>query len=240
MLRLRQIAVVAEQLPPQEAAFAAVLDTPVCYRDPGVGKYGLENALWALGGTFLEALAPTQPGTTAGRYLERRGGPTGYMIILDTDDIAAVRLRMTMLNRRIVEDLTVDYHGQQATALHLHPRDTGGCLLSIDRHGPNPAMMGSYAWAGPDWQRACRPDLVITGAELAADDPAELASRWSVMLARPWEQEGTRYRFRLDHGHIDIGPIRDDRGEGLSAIRVAGLKAPAHVCGIDLLPEDGR
>ncbi len=239
MLRLRQIAVVAPDLAPQQATFTELLGTTPCYHDPGVGKYGLENALWALGGTFLEALAPTRPGTTAGRYLDRRGGPTGYMIILDTDDIAAVRLRMTMLGRRIVEDLTVDHHGQQATALHLHPRDTGGCLLSIDRHGPNPALLGSYAWAGPDWQRACRHDLAITGAELAADNPADLVSRWSAVLARPWEQLGDRYRFRLDHGHIDVGPIRDERGEGLSAIRVAGLKAPAHACGIDLLPEDG-
>ncbi|OSZ72339.1 hypothetical protein CAP39_03065 [Sphingomonas sp. IBVSS1] len=239
VLRLRQIAVVADELAPQVADFTRILGAEVCYRDPGVGKYGLENALWALGGTFLEALAPTRPDTTAGRYLDRRGGPTGYMLILDTDDIAAVRLRMTMLGMRIVEDLTVDLHGQQATALHLHPRDTGGCLLSIDRHGPNPALMGSYAWAGPDWQRACRPDRAITGVVLAADQPMDLIGRWGAILARPWEQLGDTWRIRLDHGQIDVVPVRDGRGEGLSAIRVAGLAAPAHACGIDLLPEDG-
>lgn len=239
VLRLRQIAVVANELAPQQAAFSSLLGVEPCYHDPGVGKYGLENALWALGGTFLEALAPIRPGTTAGRYLERRGGPTGYMLILDTDDITAQRLRLTMTGMRIVEDLTVDLHGQQATALHLHPRDTGGCLLSIDRHGPNPALMGSYAWAGPDWQRTCRRDLAITGAVLAADNPADLVSRWGAVLARPWGQAGDGFRIGLDHGHIDITPVRDGRGEGLSAIRVAGLAAPAHVCGIDLLPEDG-
>lgn len=239
MLRLRQIAVVAPDLAPQEAAISQLLGVAPCFHDPGVGKYGLENALWALGGTFLEALAPIQPGTTAGRYLERRGGATGYMLILDTDDIAAVRLRLAMTGTRIVEDLTVDTHGQQATALHLHPRDTGGCLLSIDRHGPNPALLGSYAWAGPDWQRTCRRDLAITGAVLAAADPAGLAARWSALLARPWQRRGDVWRIGLDHGHIDIAPVADMRGEGLTAIMVAGLAAPAHVCGIALLPEDG-
>jgi hypothetical protein len=239
VLRLRQVAVVAPELAPQEQAIGQLLGADVCFRDPGVGKYGLENALWALGGTFLEALAPTRPGTTAGRYLERRGGPTGYMLILDTNDIAAVRLRMTMLGARIVEDLSVDLHGQQATALHLHPRDTGGCLLSIDHHGPNPAMMGSYAWAGPDWQRHCRANLAITGAVLACEDPSVTAARYSALLARPWERRADGLRIRLDHGCIDFVAISDDRGEGLSAIRVAGLKAPAHACGIDLLPEDG-
>jgi hypothetical protein len=239
VLRLRQIAVVASELAPQVADFTRILGAEVCYRDPGAGKYGLENALWALGGTFLEALAPTRPGTTAGRYLDRRGGPTGYMLIVDTDDITVVRLRMTMLGARVVEDLSVDLHGQQATALHLHPRDTGGCLLSIDHHGPNPAMLGSYAWAGPDWQHNCRHNLRITSAVLAADDPVALAGRWSALLARPSERHGDLFTISLDHGRIDIGPVTDDRGEGLSAIRVAGLKAPAHACGIDLLPEDG-
>ncbi len=239
VLRLRQIAVVGPDLPPQQDRISQLLGTGPCYHDPGVAKYGLENALWALGGTFLEALAPTRPGTTAGRYLDRRRGPTGYMLILDSDDLSSLRLRLTMMNIRIVEDLSVAHDGLTATALHLHPRDTGGCLLSVDAHGPNPAMMGSYAWAGPDWQRQCRADLVITAAVLACDNPAATAARYSALLARPWENRPDGQRIRLDHGCIDFTGISDDRGEDLSAIRVAGLKAPAHACGIDLLPEDG-
>ncbi len=156
MLRLRQIAVVAPDLPPVEAEFCETLGTGVCYRDPGVGKYGLHNALWALGGTFLEALAPLQPGTTAGRYIERRGGPTGYMVILDSDDLAPVRARLAAHKVRIVEDLTVDYHGSQATARHLHPRDAGGWLLPPDQHGPDGGVTGKCAWAQPCAHAHCR------------------------------------------------------------------------------------
>ncbi len=239
MLRLRQIAVVAPALPPVEADLCALLQAPVCHRDPGVEKYGLVNCLWALGGTFLEALAPVQPGTTAGRYLARRGGPTGYMLILDCDDMTALRLRLSMLNVRIVEDLAVTIAGQSAEALHLHPRDTGGCLLSIDHHGPDAGLMGSYAWAGPDWQRACRADLAITGAVLACAEPAATVSRWATLLARPWADIPGGHRIGLDHGSIDFLPVADGRGEGLSAIRVAGLAAAAHVCGLDILPGEG-
>ena len=55
------------------------LDEP--FRDPGVGVFGLENAVFAVGDTFLEVVAPVQPDTTAGRYLQRRGGDSGYMAI---------------------------------------------------------------------------------------------------------------------------------------------------------------
>jgi hypothetical protein len=161
MLRLRQIAMVAPDLAPVEAEVGQITRAAVCYRDPGVGKYGLHNALWALGGTFLEALAPLQPDTTAGRYMARRGGATGYMVILDTDDLAPVRSRLAAQHVRIVEDLSVGDAELHATALHLHPRDTGGCLLSIDHHGPDSGMMGSYMWAGsptpaPIWPSAAR------------------------------------------------------------------------------------
>jgi hypothetical protein len=75
-LRLRQIALVARQLEPVEQLTSA-LAAEVCFRDPGVGKYGLHNALWALGGTFLEVVAPLRDGTAAGRYLDRAHGSRG-------------------------------------------------------------------------------------------------------------------------------------------------------------------
>ena len=237
-MRLRQIAMVAPELPPLIAEASDILGSTPCFHDPDVARFGLENALWALGGTFLEALAPIQPGTTAGRYLDRRGGPTGYMLILDTDDLAAARLRIAMMNIRIVQDVKERRGDDTATALGLHPRDTGGCLLSIDSHGPDASMMGSYAWAGPDWQRHCRADMAITGAVLACRDPQLIALRWSTLLVRPWQRLADGWRIRLDHGSIDfVGG--DGEVDGLVAIRIAGLTAPARLCGMDLLPDPG-
>lgn len=237
MLRLRQIAMVAPDLAPVEAEVGGITQAAVCYRDPGVGKYGLHNALWALGGTFLEALAPLRPGTTAGRYIERRGGATGYMVILDTDDLAPVRARLGREGVRIVEDLSVGDETLRATALHLHPRDTGGCLLSIDHHGPDMSMLGSYSWAGSAWHAQASADLAISGAVMTCDDPDATAARWAAILDRPATRHGDGWRIVLDNGGLDFVPAADRRGEGLAAIRVRGLDASAHSCGLDFLPE---
>src|SRR4051812_32413012 len=96
-LRLRQIALVARTLEPVERQLTAALATEVCYRDPGVGTYGLHNALWALGGTFLEVVAPMRDSTAAGRYLDRRGGDGGYMYIVDCEDLKARREQLAAL-----------------------------------------------------------------------------------------------------------------------------------------------
>ena len=87
-LRMRQICLVARELAPVVDEFRAALGLEVCHRDPGVGKYGLENALFPIGHNFLEVVAPVREGTTAGRYLDRRGGDGGYMVITQCDDLA--------------------------------------------------------------------------------------------------------------------------------------------------------
>ncbi|OYU99157.1 MAG: hypothetical protein CFE45_13940 [Burkholderiales bacterium PBB5] len=90
-LRLRQICLVAPQLAPAVATVEAVLGLPVCYRDPNVAKFGLENALFALGSSFLEIVAPL-PGvadTAAERFIARSGGQGGYMLIFDWAGLAA-------------------------------------------------------------------------------------------------------------------------------------------------------
>ena len=96
MKSIRQIAFVARDLEPVEAHLTAVLGVDVCFRDPGVGEFGLHNALWPIGHRFLEVVSPTQAGTSAGRFLDRRGGDGGYMVITQADSYethAAVRQR---------------------------------------------------------------------------------------------------------------------------------------------------
>ncbi len=67
-LRLRQICLVAPELEPAVDELTDVLGIAVAYRDGAVGKYGLVNAVMPIGNCFLEVVAPTRQGTTAGRY----------------------------------------------------------------------------------------------------------------------------------------------------------------------------
>jgi Glyoxalase-like domain len=224
-LTLRQICLVAPTLEPAVGALCDALATRVFYRDPNVAKYGLENALLPVGNTFLEVVAPTQDGTAAGRYLARRKGEGGYMIILETDDITPWIGHVASLGVRVAADL--DYPGEYR-GLQLHPRDTGGCLLEINcSHG---ADRGAYHPAGPDW--AGGPALpAIVGATVQSDDPAALAARWSAILRCPVRNNA----IALDHGTIRFVPATDGRGEGLAGIEISGMgKREMALCGIDI------
>ena len=93
-LRLRQIAGVAEKLAPVESDLMEVLGVQVCYRDPGIDFFGLENALFPIGDQLLEVVAPIRENTAGGRYLARRGGDSGYMVITQCDDHPPRRQRV--------------------------------------------------------------------------------------------------------------------------------------------------
>jgi len=218
-LRLRQIALVARTLDPVEQQLTSVLATEVCFRDPGVGKYGLHNALWALGGTFLEVVAPLQDNTAAGRYLDRRGGDGGYMYIVDCDDPDTRRAQLEALGVRVVEHVRAGDAALWSEAIHLHPKDNGGCLLSIDCHSGGTDTMGGYRWAGADWQSKARRDVVISGAVMQCEDPAATAERWARLLGRPAVASAdTSYDLQLDNAVARFVPLADDRGEGLARV----------------------
>lgn len=218
-LRLRQVCLVAGELEPVVEDLCAVFDVPVCHRDPAVGTFGLHNALVALGPGFVEVVSPLRAGTTAGRYLERRGGDGGYMVILETGTLAPWREHIDALGVRVAAALTHgDYEG-----LQLHPRDTGGALLEINTtrgNGTNP--YGPYAPAGPRWQDSVRTGRVraITGAVLQGADPARLARRWGEILQRTPQQDARGWHLALDNATLRFVAATDGRGEGLAEITI--------------------
>ena len=57
-LRMRQICLVARSLSPVVEEIRSVLGLEVCHRDPGVGKFGLENALWFAHSIILSTRRP--------------------------------------------------------------------------------------------------------------------------------------------------------------------------------------
>jgi hypothetical protein len=202
MLRLRQIALVARELEPVEDDFRAILGLEVCYRDPGVGRFGLHNFLMPIGNAFLEVVAPIEEGTAGGRYLDRRGGDGGYMVIMQTDDVASARERVLGLGVRLVLD-----SGAGANAgIQLHPKD----------------VAGPWGPAGPDWRPAQRLDVTrrLTAAEIQSPEPEALAARWSEVLARPIERGAAGPELALDDATLRFVEAADGRGEGLGGLDV--------------------
>jgi len=221
-MRLRQIALVAQRLEPVVGDLCEVLGIEVGFRDPGVKIFGLENAVMPIGDTFLEVVSPVEDKTTAGRYLDRRGGDGGYMVMVQTDDFQADCARLGALGARIVWSAELE----DICGMHLHPRDVGGTLLSLDQ----PVPPESWRWAGPEWTKRIRRDVVreIAAAEIQTADPARLAKRWSEVLAREVSTTERGAEIRLERGAIRFVQAADGRGEGLAAMDVAAAD-PARV-----------
>ena len=226
-LRLRQICLVGADLAAEAARIRASLGLVECYRDPNVAKYGLENVLFPVGTSFIEIVAPTRPGTTAGRFLERHGGRHGYMIILDCDDPERRQAHAASLGVRTANLIKHgDYLGVQ-----LHPKDTGAAMIEFNRTTGGEDPMGPYAPAGPDWQRAIRTDVTrsLLSVEIECPDPNDLARRWSEILERPVDGECC---IALDSGSIVFlkGGVPEPVFAG--AVLEATASATVDLCGV--------
>ena len=213
-MRLRQIALVAKDLAKIEQQLCQLFDVSICYRDPNVGKYGLINALMPFGDAFLEVVSPEKDGTTAGRLLERRGGDGGYMVINQVDSIEGIDERMDTLGVRVVE--TLEYEG--AKARHLHPRDVGAAILSLDEMTPPE----SWKWAGPNWRDHINEGVVgaIVGVDLQSSDPETLSERWANVLDHEVDTTAAHPTIPLVGSFIRCIPDTDNRGDGVSGIHI--------------------
>lgn len=213
--KLRQIALVARELAPVEEDLLAIFGLCVAFRDPAVARFGLENIVVPIGNQFIEVVAPVQPGTTAGRYLDRRGGDGGYMVILQCEDPAARDARAAQMGIRTVHAFKYDdYNG-----LQLHPRDTGGSFLEVDWAPGFDDEDGSWHPAGSDWRPARRTAVAagLLAAEIQCATPLALAERWAAILGLP---SGAPI-LPLDLGAIRFAVGNDGRGEGLGGIDIA-------------------
>jgi hypothetical protein len=175
MFRLRQVALVARDLDTAVAQLCDTLGLTVCFSDPGVGEFGLHNALMVIGDQFLEVVSPTEGGTAAGRQLDKRNGDGGYMAIYECDDLDD---RLAQLSE---QDVRIVWAGDFPTirGRHLHPGDVGGAIVSIDQ----PAPLGSWTWAGPNWQAHQDTSVVssIAGFTVGAKNVEEMSARWSAL-----------------------------------------------------------
>jgi catechol 2,3-dioxygenase-like lactoylglutathione lyase family enzyme len=222
-MRLRQVALVARDLEATVADLCAVLEIEVAFRDPGVALFGLVNAVLPVGDTFLEVVSPVKPDASAERLLVRRGGDAGYMVIVQVADLAAARERVAREEVRIVFE-HAHPAGHTAT-IHLHPRDTGAAILSLDASDPPE----SWDWAGPTWQRSVRTGVVagLAGATLASNSPAALAARWAAILDRPAAALGGElFAIALDGALLRFARAGPD-GEGLVGVDLVEVSRAA-------------
>jgi len=228
--RLRQVALVAADLEGAAAQLREAFSWPEPFQDPGVGRFGLTNAVFAAGDTFVEIVAPVQSGTTAGRYLERRGGDSGYMAIFQMPDLALARRRVAAAGIRVVwaTDLA------DIAGTHLHPKDVPGAIVSLDWADPPE----SWHWAGPDWTGHAPAHSCggLSGLTIEVTEPAGAAARWAEVLGLTVTDEDGVPTIELEHARQDLRfvPAASGHGEAIGEVRLTteGHVPAVHIAGV--------
>ena len=235
-MRIRQIVFAASNLAQGRDQIAQLFGLATPFRDPGVAEFGIDNAVFALGHQFIEVISPTRPGTACGRHLDRHGD-SPYMLILQTDDFAHEERHLDALGvRRVWHSSYPNIH-----AMHLHPKDIGGAIVSIDQ--PLPAA--SWRWGGPAWQTGAPPMTetearqCVQGVTLRAANPQALAERWAQVLGLAMPVAcANGWRLALQDGWVEfeaaMGADSSDRMNGfaLEVASVAGVLERARGMGL--------
>lgn len=237
-VHLRQMCLVAGSIERVVNDLSDVLGLRVCHGSGDLSRYGLpargpmseggrtlladkgvENVVLPIGRDFLEVVAPLRADSSAHRYLERRHGDGGYMVIFQAADLAGLRERCERRGVRIV--FAADF--ARYRDVHLHTRDVRGAIVSFAMNVPDNLADGAWYPAGALWEHWPRPDNVlgIAGAEIQSDEPEALAARWSEVMGLPCRSTGhKRLCIDIDNGELRFVPAQDGRGEGVGGLDV--------------------
>jgi hypothetical protein len=216
---LRQVCLVASELEPAINELTTVLGIERCYVDSGVAKFGLENTLMAVGTNFLEVVAPVEENTAAGRYLDRRGGDGGYILVCQVDN---AEHQQQCRNNAASLDVRVAFASDNGSyhLMQLHPADLKNAMWEID-WDERAEIDGEWEPAGGiTWKENVRDDVTaqITGVELQSTDPAATAAQWGTIAGVEPEQLADGYRLKLENGELRFVGDLDGRGAGLSGV----------------------
>jgi hypothetical protein len=216
-LRLRQVCLVAPELEAAVEDIGAIFGLEVCHRSAGVEEFGLTNALFAAGTSFIEVVAPFREGTAAGRFLERSGGRGGYMAIFDSSDPDAYLAHAASIGVRAIFE--IDRPGAYR-CIQFHPRDCRATMLDIERTCGGESLTGPWEPAGPGWQAYADTSTTrgITAIEAVSPRPEDLAAHWSSILQRPAHRAGDRLTIGVDGPEVRIAANAEDDRELLDAV----------------------
>jgi hypothetical protein len=230
-MRIRQVALAASDLAKTDTTLRHLLGCDESYADPEIIYFGLDNRLYTVGDCFLEVVSPVQPNTAAGRFLERRGGDGGYMVIVQVENLAEEQVRLADTSIRTV---FADDRGN-AKAIHLHPKDVPGAIPSLDEMSP----LESWLWAGDEWeQRAGRYVRGILAVEIRSPDPQATGLCWAkaygielMPAGEGWrlEMDGTEIRFAYDAAALEPALMAID----VDAVDLAAICAAADGLGLE-------
>ena len=221
-IQLRQICLVARELGPVIDDLTAILGINACYVDPGVGKFGLENTLMVVGRNFLEVVAPIEENTAGGRYLDRRNGDGGYMVITQADTLA----NQQAVRQRALDEGVRVAHESERNGWHLcqlHPGDMIAAFLEIE-YDKHEDFQGNWMpVGGTGWEDKVKQDVTqdFVGVELQSSDPVGLAELWGKVAGLPVTRVGAELKMALNNVTLRFVETTDGRGPGIGGLDIA-------------------
>ncbi len=205
--------IAARALEPAAEQLESTLGVRDGFNDPGVSAFGLKNVVYSAGESFVEVVVPVQDDTAAGRTIDKHG-EGGYMAIFQVADIAAVRERVAEMGIRVVWHAELD----DIQAMHLHPKDIGAAIVSIDE----PVPYESWRWGGPKWIGDDTPAVSggVREMTVRVADPDDIAARWAAVLGEAVTPDDT---IVLDAGRQTVRFVAPTEGEreGIAGFAIA-------------------
>lgn len=221
-IQLRQICLVARKLEPVLQDLTSILGINRCFVDPGVGHFGLENTLMPVGRNFLEVVAPIEDNTAGGRYLDRRRGDGGYMVITQADSrVTQQQIRQNALDNGVRVAHETERDGWYLC--QLHPGDLIASFFEIESDQYNDFEGHWNPVGGTGWEDKVKQDVTVDykGVELQSKDPVGLAELWGKVAGLPVERRGAELAMELNNATIRFVEETDGRGPGLGGLDIA-------------------
>tara|TARA_B100000686_G_scaffold72987_1_gene78716 strand:- start:8111 stop:8839 length:729 start_codon:yes stop_codon:yes gene_type:complete len=223
-MRLRQIAIASYNLNKAERIINKELKIKSAYRDEEVEKYGLNNIVCPIGGEFLEVVSPYTTDTTAGRFIDKKKGPAGYMTIFQCEDSIE---RKKFIESKGIRVLNAFEPKGNFINNQFHPKDLPGALLEIDSV-TNTNYKEKFAdWppAGKDWRTQINEEYVsgIVEAIIACEEPDNLSKLWSEVLDSDLEVENNCPTVLLENAKIKFVQSKDNYSD-LVGIKLKATK----------------
>jgi len=202
-MRLRQIAIASYNLNKAERIINKELKVNVAYRDEEVEKHGLNNIVCPIGGEFLEVVSPFTSDTTAGRFIDKKNGPAGYMTIFQCENSIE---RRKFIENKGIRALNAFASNRKFINNQFHPKDLPGTLLEIDSV-PNTNYKEKYSdWppAGDSWRNSINEEYVkgIIGITIASFEPEKLSKLWAEVLDSKLIIENNSFTVVLENANI--------------------------------------
>jgi len=208
---IRQLVIASKERDRVVKDLCTLFNLKVAFNDPGIINFGLENALLPVGETFLEVISPVEDNTTAERFINRRNGDGGYMVIIQVEDFIKSKNLVESNNIQIVWNS----NSPEAKAMHLHPKQMGGAILSLDQMTPT----DSWKWAGADWEKFVDISVVnsLVGVKIQSSDPDNMKAKWEKVLG----VQAVNNKIQLDSTWIEFIEEVDGRGEGIYSFNIS-------------------